>query len=119
MSDSHHVQRRKLLSDLFRDYGGPPFSIRLWNGWQWVSLPGERPVFTVVVESPSALTSLVAEPNEIALGEAFIQKDIDVEGDIFSVFSVAEYLVNRPRGLMQRAKEFAARMALNPGRCLN
>ena len=119
MSDSHHAQRRRLLSDLFRDYGGPPFAIRLWNGWQWASLPGERPVFTVVVETPSALTSLMAEPNEIALGEAFIQKDIDVEGDIFSVFSVAEYLVNRPRRLLQRAKEFFARVAVNTGRRMN
>lgn len=119
MSDSYHAQRCKLLSNLFRDYGGPPFSIRLWDGWQWASLPGERPVCTVVIATPGALAPLIAEPNEITLGEAFVHKEIDVEGDIFSVFSVAEYLVNRPRGLLQRAKELVARSVMNAGRMLN
>ena len=118
MSDSHDTQRRKLLSDLFRGYGGPPFAIRLWNGWQWASLPGERPAFTVAIATPGALASLVAEPNEITLGEAFIHKEIDVEGDLFSVFAVAEYLVTRPRGLLERAKEFIARSVVSAGRRL-
>jgi cyclopropane-fatty-acyl-phospholipid synthase len=119
MSDSNHSRRRKLLADLFRDYDGPPFAIRLWNGWQWVSSPGERPAFTVVIEAPNALTSLMTEQNEIALGEAFIRREIDVEGDIFSVFFVAEYLVNRPKGLLQRTAELIARSAMNSKRWLS
>ncbi len=119
MSDSHHSGHRRLLADLFRDYDGPPFAIRLWNGWQWASLPGQRPVFTLVVESPDALRALMAEPNEIVLGEAFIHKEIDVEGDIFSVFSVAEYLVNRPKGLLQRTAEVILLSAMNSKRWLS
>lgn len=109
MSDAKKSHERKLLDDLFRDYSGPTFAIRLWNGWQWVSLAGERPAFTVVVEMPGAQAALVAHPNEVTLGEAFIRREIDVEGDIFSVFSVAEYLVNRPRSLLQRAKDLFLR----------
>lgn len=119
MSDLHHSRRRKLLADLFRDYDGPPFSIRLWNGWRWTTSPGEKSVFTVVIATPNALTALITEQNEIGLGEAFIRKDIDVEGDIFSVFFVAEYLVNRPKGLLQRAAEFTARSAMNSKRWLS
>lgn len=119
MSDPHHSRRRRLLADLFRDYGGPPFSIRLWNGWQWASSPAEKPVFTVVIEAPNALTSLMTEQNEIALGEAFIRRDIDVEGDIFSVFFVAEYLINRPKGLLQRTAELIARSVMNSKRWLS
>lgn len=119
MSDPHHSRRRRLLADLFRDYGGPPFSIRLWNGWQWASSPGEKPAFTVVIEAPNALTSLMTEQNEIALGEAFIRRDIDVEGDIFSVFFVAEYLINRPKGLLQRTAELIARSVMNSKRWLS
>jgi cyclopropane-fatty-acyl-phospholipid synthase len=110
MSDSRKSHERKLLDDLFRDYSGPTFAIRLWNGWQWVPLPGEKPVFTVVVETPNALRALMAEPNEVTLGEAFIRREIDVEGDIFSVFSVAEYLVNRPRGLLRQVVDFLVRV---------
>ena len=98
-----------MLAELFRDYSGPTFAIRLWNGWQWVSLPGERPAFTVTVETPKALAALVAKPNEVTLGEAFIHREIDVEGDIFSVFTVAEYLVNRPRSLLQRVQDLLLR----------
>ncbi len=119
VSDNHHSGHRRLLADLFRDYDGPPFAIRLWNGWQWASLPGQRTVFTIVVESPDALRALMAEPNEIVLGEAFIHRKIDVEGDIFSVFSVAEYLVNRPKGLLQRAAELILRSAMNSKRWLS
>jgi len=109
MPDAPQTQRRQLLAELFRNYSGPTFAIRLWNGWRWVSLDGERPVFTVVVETPSALAALVAKPNEVTLGEAFIRREIDIEGDIFSVFSVAEYLVSRPRNLLLRAKDLVLR----------
>jgi hypothetical protein len=68
-------------------------------------LTGEKPVCTIVIESPQALTALIAEPNEITLGEAFIHGDLDVEGDIFSVFSIAEYIFNRPRPLRQQILE--------------
>jgi cyclopropane-fatty-acyl-phospholipid synthase len=57
------------------------------------------------VENPRALGSLLASPNEVTLGEAFIHGDLDVEGDIFSVFSIAEHLFNRPRTLRQQAAE--------------
>ncbi len=119
MSDFHHSRRHRLLADIFRDYDGPPFSIRLWNGWQWASSPGEKSVFTVVITTPHALTVLMTEQNEIALGEAFIRREIDVEGDIFSVFFVAEYLVNRPKGLLQRVAELISRSAMNSKRWLS
>lgn len=116
MPKDNQLQRNRLLTELFRDYDGPAFSILLWDGWKWASLPAERPVFTITLNSPKALMSLMTKPDEIGLGEAFIQREIDVEGDIFSVFSVAEYLVNRPRGLMRRVAEFAARAALESRR---
>ncbi len=109
MSDFRKSHERKLLDELFRGYPGPAFAIRLWNGWQWSSLPGEKPVFTVVVETPNALRALMTEPNEVTLGDAFIRREIDVEGDIFSAFSVAEYLVNRPRGPLRQVMDFLVR----------
>jgi cyclopropane-fatty-acyl-phospholipid synthase len=106
--------KEALLDALFEGYAGPAFEIRLWDGLRWFSLSGEKPVCTIVIESPQALTALVAEPNEITLGEAFIYGDLDVEGDIFSVFSIAEYLFNRPRPLRQQIleKTSAARFGL-------
>jgi len=116
MPDVLQTKSQKLLTDLFRDYAGPAFAIRLWNGWQWVSPTGEKPAFTVVLETPSALLSLVTNPNEVTLGEAFIRREIDLEGDIFSVFSVGEYLVSRPSNLLQRAKDFLLRSSAEAAR---
>ncbi len=109
MQDALQAKRRKLLTELFRDYAGPTFAIRLWNGWRWVSLAGERPAFTVVLETPSALSALIANPNEVTLGEAFLPREINIEGDIFSAFFVSEYLASRPRNLLERAKDLLVR----------
>lgn len=108
-------QRSQILNALFSDYDGPPFEIRLWDGWRWFSSASEKPACTVVVRSPRALGLLLSEANEIALGEAFIHDDLDVEGDIFSVFSIGEYLLDRPASLRQRMIEGAARTLFGIG----
>lgn len=47
-----------MLAELFRNYSSPAFAIRLWNDWQWSSIPGEKPMFTLAVETPNALAAL-------------------------------------------------------------
>jgi hypothetical protein len=44
-------------------------------------------------------------PSEITLGEAFLAKEIDVEGDIFSVFDVAEHIFQCPHNRLQGVSE--------------
>jgi cyclopropane-fatty-acyl-phospholipid synthase len=117
-SGSLQSQRAKVLAALFQSYEGPNFSIRMWDGWQWASSPGEKPACTIAIETPRALAALVAEPNEITLGEAFLHRDLEIEGDIFSVFPVAEHLLNRPRGLRQQLAVTLARMVSSAGRWL-
>jgi cyclopropane-fatty-acyl-phospholipid synthase len=90
------------LGSLFSGYGGPGFSIRLWDGWHW-SLG--NPACTLVVNSPGALGSLAISPNEVSLGEAFVRHDLDVEGDLFSAFPILEYLTNRSLSLRQETAE--------------
>lgn len=111
MTDSLEARRRSFLGSLFQDYRGAAFAVRLWDGWRWTSSPNEAPVCTIVVENPKALAALFAAPNEITLGEAFIHGGLDVEGDIFSVFAVAEHLFDRPRSLrLQIAETLAAKL---------
>jgi cyclopropane-fatty-acyl-phospholipid synthase len=111
-------QRAVALNALFQDYCGPAFSIRFWNGWKWSSSIAEKPACTIILRNPKALSALVVEPNEIALGEAFIHDDLDVEGDIFSVFSIGEHLLNRPRSLRQKIIERAAGAFFGAGQLL-
>ena len=102
-------QRSTALSALFAGYRGPAFGLRLWDGWNWSSSADDKPECTIVVRNPRALASLVSKPNEISLGEAFIHNDLDVEGDLFSVFSVGEHIFNRPVSMRRRLVETATR----------
>ena len=111
-------QKANVLTALFQDYEGPAFALRLWDGWQWTPMPGKSPACTISIETPKALTAFVAKPNELTLGEAFIHREIDIEGDIFAVFPVAEHLLNRPRGLRQQLIETLARTVAGAGRWL-
>lgn len=108
MFDSMLSQRATILDTLFEGYQGPCFSVRFWDRLHWISPGGEQPVCTIVVSSASALRSLLIDASEITLGEAFLSKDIDVEGDIFSGFDAAEHLFQGQRGRGQRIREIAA-----------
>jgi cyclopropane-fatty-acyl-phospholipid synthase len=98
MSDWISLRATTTLGELFRDYDGPPFAIRLWNGWTWTSTPGSgrSPACTLVFATPRALRTLLLNPSQVALGEAYLDEEIDIEGDLFSVFEVAEHVLRRP-----------------------
>ena len=118
MFDSNGAARTKTLSAQFQGYEGPPFSVRLWDGWTWFSSTTRKPECTLVLNNPETLGTLIASPNEITLGEAFIHGDLDVEGDIFSVFPVAEHLFNRPRAVSQKIAERLAGAAFGVGQLI-
>src|SRR5579871_1799825 len=109
MADCALTYKATLFDTIFQGYDGPAFSVRMWGGRQWSSPHCQVPACTIVVKRPEALAALIAHPNELSLGEAFIHDDLDVEGDLFSVFAIAEYLFNRPHTLMQQLIEKSAR----------
>jgi len=105
MRESALSQREKVFHKLFDGYSGAAFSVCLWDGWRWFSAGCSAPLCTLVFHSADALKSLVMRPSEITLGEAFLAKEIDVEGDIFSVFDVAEHIFRCPRNRRRKALE--------------
>jgi cyclopropane-fatty-acyl-phospholipid synthase len=69
------------------------FGIRLWDGTE---LPVDgRPSFHLILNHAGALQRMFKPPVELSLGEAFIGKDFDIEGDIFSVFPLMESIAAR------------------------
>ena len=97
--------RAALLNRLFEGYQGPCFAVRLWDGWSWRSSERTAACCTLVLRSPGALQLLVLHPSEISLGEAFLANEIDVEGDIFAVFAMAQHVFTSERGRRRRAVE--------------
>jgi len=67
-----------------------PINLRLWNGRTLSSAPS-API-TVTVRSPQALFNL-ANPNLGKLAGAYVQEQIDLDGDLRDVLSIGEALV--------------------------
>lgn len=84
-----------IIQDLLADYWPRNFSVRLWDGTTWEADRGMSSRFTLVINSPAAIRAMVREPLELSLAEAYLYKDIDVEGDISAVFNVADHLIDR------------------------
>jgi cyclopropane-fatty-acyl-phospholipid synthase len=66
-------------------------NVRLWNGQLW---PDDQPrAATMVLKHSGALRSMFSAGNELGLSEAYLYDDFDIEGDIESVFSLADVLL--------------------------
>ncbi len=96
-------ERTKFFDQVFRECQLPAFSVRTFDGWKWRSSKVQQIACTIILKTPKALRALLEDPSELSLGEAFIDGSIDIEGDISAVFPIAEYLINLPVSLQNRA----------------
>ncbi len=116
MSASSPARRAVIFNELFGNYAGSPFAVRLWDGSIWGSHDGAPPACTIVLNDPAALTALFAAPSEVTLGEAFVHGRLDVEGDLFSAFAIAEHVFSRPRKLRHRVVQQLAAAIFGVGK---
>ena len=80
----------QLLDELF-SRNSDRFGVRLWDGTVW---PDNRPRSAILVlKHPGALRAMLLPGSVIALSEAYLYDDIDVEGDFLAVFEWANDLV--------------------------
>ena len=98
-----HRQRTALFNDLFRDWNQSPFAIQTSDGWTWQS-SAQKPDCTFIVRTPKALRALFVHPTDLTLGEAFIDGELEVQGDLFSAFSMAERIFKRLNTMESRLK---------------
>jgi cyclopropane-fatty-acyl-phospholipid synthase len=90
------------------------FTFRLWDGSAWDAEPGETSRFTMVLRNPGVLRALFWSPSELALGEAYLYNDLDIEGDIGSAFLLADRLVHLRLSLAERLRFARLLLALPP-----
>ena len=80
----------ELLGELF----GPDMQtmgVRLWDGTCWPDNT-PRPAM-LVLKHPGALREMLLPDTELALGEAYLYDDMDIEGDIEAIHVVADRLI--------------------------
>lgn len=82
----------RALEEVSGDYQ-KPFQVRLWNGSTWGK--ASNPRFTLVVNNLQAFRRLFVDPSEVSIGEAYIRRDFDVEGDMQAAFEFGDYLLSR------------------------
>jgi len=88
---------------ILRQIFPPPrnFAVRLWDQ---AEIPADSgPAFTLVLTHPGALRRMFAAPVELAMGEAYIYGDLDIEGDFFAALGLVDSLA----GLSLTAAEAA------------
>lgn len=94
----------RILKDLIGDASLENVRVRLWDGTYWPdNAPGARPA-TVVLKHPGALREMLLEHSEAALGEAYLQNDFDVEGDIEAAFELGDLMQAQTGGWSQKLK---------------
>ncbi len=115
---SDHDQRTRLFQDLFRNYTGADFAIRSADGWSWSTLLTGHPVCTLVIKSDAAWRTLLEDASQRTLGEAFIEGDLDVEGDLFSIFPAIQYLLEHPGSFRYRILRTLWHSSTGLARCI-
>jgi cyclopropane-fatty-acyl-phospholipid synthase len=92
-----------LLEELLGDFRPRSFGVRLWDGSRWGPEPGQAERFTLVLRHPGALRRMFLPPSELALAEAYIYDDVDIEGDLEAIFPLADHLlIERPPTALER-----------------
>lgn len=100
MKRKPYVQHIQATRNILRQLFGPPaqrsFAVRLWDGSVERPLTGRAPDFTIVLKQPGALRRMLLPPSELALGEAYLRDDFDIEGDMEAATGLADSLTGRP-----------------------
>src|SRR2546430_1682384 len=84
---------QRVVEDLF----GPPlrraFAVRYWDGTtEW---PDGDARFTISIRRPAALRRMLLPPSELAIAEAYLYGDIDIEGDVEAAADLGDVAVSR------------------------
>jgi cyclopropane-fatty-acyl-phospholipid synthase len=82
-----------LWNDITDRYGPRDFAVRCWDGTAVGPDPDQPARFTLVLEHAGALRQMFWPFNKVALGEAYIYGDFDVEGDIYAFMNLLKFLI--------------------------
>ena len=92
----------RLLDDLFAGDVAQRVGVRLWDGTRWPD-DSPRPV-TLVLKHPGALRAMLLPGTELALAEAYLFDDVDIEGEIEAVFALADTLAQATAGWRRKLR---------------
>jgi cyclopropane-fatty-acyl-phospholipid synthase len=87
------------FDEFFRDYTGTCFSVRTLDGWSWTSSHSRVPQFVATFQASEALDAVIDDASEATLGRIFLQGNVELDGNILVLLSVAQYTIRHSDGL--------------------
>lgn len=80
-------QAASILAEIF-GYIEEPFTFRLWDGAE-ARIGAGVPRFSVVLRSRAVFARLIDDPSPLNFAEAYVDGEIDIEGDLFAAMHAA------------------------------
>lgn len=87
------------FDEFFREYSGPCFAVRALDGWSWSSSKARIPEFSATFRKREALDGVIADASEATLGRLFLRGEVELDGNILVLLSVAQYTLQHSDGL--------------------
>jgi cyclopropane-fatty-acyl-phospholipid synthase len=104
------VHSQRALDALFGPAAERKFDVRYWDGT--VDRAGAaNPAFALCINRPGALRRMLLPPNELAIVEAYLCGDVDVDGDLEAAAVLGDEInarVGSPRALARVLRHVAA-----------
>jgi cyclopropane-fatty-acyl-phospholipid synthase len=105
MHTASAVRTQHLLSDFFGGFDQSDFAVRLWDGSQWRPQSSKgRPSFTMVLNHPGSLRRMFERPSMLSLREAFLSRNVDIEGDLLAACELGDHLLRLKPSIVRKAK---------------
>lgn len=71
----------KVVDEIFRQFKGQKFAIKLWDGKIHYYGTGKSSAFTLIIKNPETVQRLLAQ-GSLGFGEAYMDGSLQIEGDI-------------------------------------
>ncbi len=101
------------FDQFFHHYRGSSFSVRTADGWSWRSATVRPPEFVATFRTREELDAVVGDAREATLGRIFLDGDLDIQGNIFALVSVAEYTLRHSDGLSNNLIQTIGRISFD------
>lgn len=101
---------KRVVEQVFQNYTGS-LGVRLWDG-SLISLGRDKPVATIVINTPKLIRELAWRPDPLRLAAAYFSGQIDIEGDLYALLKQRAHLPSLALSVQNRLSLFYAAMRL-------
>lgn len=112
------VLRTRDFDEFFRKYYGAAFTVRTADGWSWSSAHLREPAFVATFSARGRLDAVISDATEATLARVFLDGDLDIQGDVSALLSVAAYTLRQSDSLSGNLLQTIGRISLDISRRL-